>query len=601
MTARLRLIIIFVLTVTVLGCTTPPSKLGDLPQTPAQATVEQLLQKAENSNPEQAALLRLSAADLAFQQQDYARAQQILAQVSPGMLKPAAQIFAGTLQAELAMQKKQPESALRLLNGPEFRNLSELPIKQQIRTQLVRAEALEANRQILAAARERVFIAPLLDGTQASSNHQAIWSLVSRLPLQAQTGDADMDGWLALAQISRTGTTLKQQQAAIDQWITDNPQHPAARQLPDALLQLRELASQPLERIALLLPQEGSLASVARALRNGFMAAHYQAQANGQDVPEIVLYDSTRIGSLDNFYRQAQADDVHLVIGPLEKQLVTQLSQRAQLPIRTLALNYSESGQEGSEQLFQFGLAAEDEARAAALRAWSDGMLRAVAMIPEGEWGSRVLEAFRKNWTDQGGTLIAAERIGQPVEMAQQIARLFNLRESEIRARRLQNTLGTELDSQPSRRHDIDFIFLAATPQQAQQLKPTLAFQYAGDVPIYATSHLFAASDNQSQYRDMEGISFCETPWLLDDQSLLKQNVIKQWPQAAGSLGRIYAMGTDAYLLAPWLAHLQSLPDMQLQGLTGTLTLTATRRVQRDLPWAQFARGQVKRLPEVSH
>ncbi|WP_404854442.1 penicillin-binding protein activator, partial [Escherichia coli] len=44
--------------------------------------------------------------------------------------------------------------------------------------------------------------------------------------------------------------------------------------------------------------------------------------------------------------------------------------------------------------MFQFGLAAEDEARAVASRAWGDGMRRAVALVPRGEWGDRVLAAF---------------------------------------------------------------------------------------------------------------------------------------------------------------------------------------------------------------
>ena len=100
--------------------------------------------------------------------------------------------------------------------------------------------------------------------------------------------------------------------------------------------------------------------------------------------------------------------------------------------------NYSDAGQEGPAQLFQFGLAAEDEAREVARRAWNDGMRRAVALVPRGDWGDRVLDAFRQSWQAQGGILIGAEHVDQPVELARQIADLFQLRESEARARRLQ-------------------------------------------------------------------------------------------------------------------------------------------------------------------
>ncbi|MFC5693996.1 penicillin-binding protein activator [Pseudomonas sp. GCM10022186] len=577
----------------------PSSSLGELPRTP-QASIEQLLQQASEAEPEEAVLLRLSAADLAYQQKDVGRSARILEQIPLDGLKPAQQIFASTLTAELAMARNQPKSALKALNHPSFERLAELPVEQQVRTQLVRARALEADGQTLAAARERVYIAPLLSDESAKANHEAIWALVSSLPLDQlhDGGDKDLVGWLELARLTKTASTLEQQQAAIDNWRAQNPDHPAARQLPDALTKLKEIAGQPLTKIALLLPQEGQLASVSRALRDGFLAAHYQAKQSGQPQPTIEIYDSSRLTSIDDFYRKAQADGVQLVVGPLEKPLVKQLSAREQLPITTLALNYSESGQEAPAQLFQFGLAAEDEAREVARRAWADGMRSAVALVPRGEWGDRVLRAFQQSWQAEGGRLIAAEHVDQPVALAQQIADLFQLRQSESRAKRLQNTLGVPVAAQPARRQDVDFIFLAATPQQAQQIKPTLAFQYAGDVPVYATSHLYSASNDPSQYQDLNGIRFCETPWLLDSNDPLRQQVGNQWPQAGGSLGRLYAMGADAYRLAPRLAQLKALPETQVDGLSGRLSLNPARRIERQLPWAEFRNGQVQRLQD---
>lgn len=578
----------------------PSSSLGELPRTP-QASIDQLLQQASQSAPEQAALLRLSAADQAWRQQDIGRATRILDEVSLDGLKPAQQVFAATLDAELAMARNKPKSALKALQHPSLERLAELPVEQQIRTQLVQARALEADGQTLAAARERVFIAPLLSGEAAKANHETIWALVSSLP-QSQlinSGDSDLDGWLSLALATKNAGTPDQQLAAIDTWKNQHAGHPAAEQLPQPLDKLKELAGQPLQKIALLLPQEGQLASVARALRDGFLAAHYQAQQAGQNPPEVLLYDSSRLSSLDDFYRQAQADGAQLVVGPLEKPLVKQLSERPQLPLTTLALNYSDAGREAPAQLFQFGLAAEDEAREVARRAWADGMRSAVALVPQGEWGNRVLAAFQQSWQAAGGNLIAAEHVDQPVELAQQIADLLQLRQSEARAKRLQSTLGTPLAALPARRQDIDFIFLAATPQQAQQIKPTLAFQYAGDLPVYATSHLYTGGHNPTQYQDLEGIRFCETPWLLDANDPLRQQVDQQWPQAAGSLGRLYAMGVDAFRLAPRLSQLKALPDSRVEGLSGNLSLNQAQRIERQLPWAEFRGGQVQRLPDT--
>ena len=595
MPACLRSIILICLAAVLAACgSSPTSTLGELPRTP-QATTQQLLQQAQASDPQAAALLRLSAADQSFRQGEMAQAREILSQVPFEQLPPAQQIFASTLQAELALAEEKPELALQALQHPAFERLSELPVEQQVRSQLVRAEALEASDQLLAATRERVFIAPLLSGEEAASNHEAIWRLVSTLSTTETQGvtDPDLAGWLGLARAVKQAGTLGQQQRAIDAWVQQNPQHPAARQLPKPLLVLRDMADRPLTHIALLLPMDGPLAGVARALRDGFLAAHLDAQPQAAEL-QIELYDSTRLPSLDAFYQQAQAAGVQLVVGPLEKNLVRQLSEKEELPITTLALNYNDAGQTAPPQLFQFGLAAEDEAREVARRAWADGHRRAIALTPRGEWGARVLEAFRQEWDATGGTLVAAQALAEPVEMANQIADILQVRNGESRGQRAGSAT-----VQPSRRQDVDFLFLAATPQQAQQVKPTLIFQYAGDLPVYATSHLHAATDNRSQYLDLEGIRFAETPWLLDPQLPLRQQVERKWPQAGGSLGRLYAMGADAYLLAPRLNQLLALPETRLEGVSGTLSLSPAQRIERELPWAEFRDGRVQPLQDA--
>ena len=581
MIACLRLFTALCLAALLAACaSSPSSSLGELPRTP-DASLEQLLQQAsQTQNPEEAALLRLSAADLAMRQKNDQRAAQILAQVPLDQLKPAQQVFASTLAAELAMNRNDPKAALAALNHPSVSRIGELPNDLQVRTHTVHARALEADGQILAAARERAAMSPILTGDAANSNNEAIWTLVAALPvdqLRAQSNDV-MGGWMSLALAVKSAGTLQDQQNAIEQWRAQNPNHPASIQLPAPLIKLKELASQPLTKIAVLLPQDGQLAAVGKALRDGFMAAHYQAQQAGANPPSIQFYDSSRLTSLDDFYRTAQADGVQLVVGPLEKSLVKQLNARPQLPITTLALNYSD-GAQGPAQLFQFGLAAEDEAREVARRARADGLTRAGAMVPKGEWGERVLNAFRQEWVAHGGSIVGIEYIDKPVALAQQVGDLVQLRKSA---------------GEP-----MQFLFLAATPQQAQQIKPTLNYQYAGDLPVYATSHVFSASGNQDQYKDMNGVRFCETPWLLEPGNPLRQQVAAQWPQAGSSLGRLYAMGVDAYTLTSRLGQLKALPDSRIDGLSGSLSMSPSQHVERQLPWAEFVNGQVQRLPDT--
>ncbi|QLF95001.1 penicillin-binding protein activator [Pseudomonas sp. ABC1] len=582
--ACLRPLLTLCLAALVVACSSSPSStLGELPRTP-QASTQQLLQQAQDSAPEKAAQLRLSAAQQSYQQGNLKQAVDIIRQIDLKTLKPAQQIFARTLTAEQALADGQPKQALDAFRHAAFERLAELPANQQIQSRLVRAQALEADKQPLAAARERVELAPLLIGVSADDNHEAIWRLVSSLPdndLHA-TGDATLVGWLNLGNALKQAGTLGQQQNAIDSWRQQYPQHPAALRLPAPLDKLLQLEDQPLNHIALLLPTDGPLAGPARALRDGFLTAHLQSETGRSDL-KIELYDSSRITSIDEFYQRASRDGVQLIVGPLEKEQVRKLAERQSLPLPTLALNYSDAGQVAPPQLFQFGLAAEDEAREVARRAWADGHRRAIALTTQGEWGNRVLQAFRQSWAAQGGTLVAAESLGQPVELAGQIARLLQLTSGDT----------------PTRRQDVDFLFLAATPQQAQQVKPTLVFQYADDLPVYATSHLFSANNDRAQYLDLEGIRFAETPWLLDSQLPLRLQVEQKWPQAGSSLGRLYAMGADAYLLAPRLNQLLAMPETELEGLSGTLTLSPERRIERRLPWAQFHNGQIERLDDT--
>ena len=133
MIACLRPISILCLAGLLAACASQPSStLGELPRTP-QANIEQLLQQAAESPIEQAAALRLSAADLAYKQKDLARASSILEQVQLESLKPAQQIYASTLRAELDMSRNKPKAALRALNHPSLERLGELPVEQQQR------------------------------------------------------------------------------------------------------------------------------------------------------------------------------------------------------------------------------------------------------------------------------------------------------------------------------------------------------------------------------------------------------------------------------------------------------------------------------------
>lgn len=578
--------------------TTNTDSIGSLPDT-RHTDLDKTLTAAGKKKGEEAISLYLAAADLAWQEGDSLKARTLIDALDLDNARPAQRIFANTLLAELALARKQPGMALQLLQDPVFERLAELPASQQTRSQEAKANALEATGQLLPAVRERIFMAGMLSGQAAKNNLENTWSLVSRLPAPVDTSahETELNNWLALSTLVRGNSSLSEKQQRLQNWISSNPQHPAARQLPGDLDKLLTLQPQALERIALFLPSHDRNQNVVNALRNGFLARYYQSKAAGQPVPELLFYDSSQLTSLNQLYKQLQQDQADLLVGPWEKNLVHQLAGQTRLPVTTLALNYADHSTQTADNLYQFGLAAEDEARMVAERAWADGMRNAIVLVQSSDWGRRVQAAFAEHWQQLGGELKDSIYLGQPVELAQQLGSALRLRDSEARSKQLAETLETRVYSQPARRRDVDFVFLAAPSSLARQVRPTLIFQYAGDLPVYATSAVNPGSQDPGLLHDLDGIIFTETPWLLNTNDSLKQDIINRWPEAAGLMGRFYAMGADAYQLATQLQLLQALPGTSTDGLTGQMQLDSKNKVERHTGWAQYVDGRLEPLP----
>lgn len=179
MKTPLRVLSTLCLSAFLVACASSPNKtLGELPTT-QYSDLDKLLLQASQKNDNQALSLYLAAADLAWQQNQALRARKILESIDLSQATPAQQIFAKTLEAELALARQQAKRALKALEHPSFVHLNEMPLSQQIRSQLVRAQMYQDIGQPLTAARERIYIAPLLDGQQAFNNHQQIWDLLT--------------------------------------------------------------------------------------------------------------------------------------------------------------------------------------------------------------------------------------------------------------------------------------------------------------------------------------------------------------------------------------------------------------------------------------
>jgi outer membrane PBP1 activator LpoA protein len=581
------------LTTVLAGCASAPKSLDELPRTP-DASVEEILKSAARHDGAEANLLRLHAAQTALNNGNPEQTLRVLEDIPQSALPADQQIRFSELQATSAMALGDNVTALTAIKHPSLEQLDIRPLPEQLRIQQLRADILDANGQYIEAARERVFIHSLLAPSQQTANNQAIWDSLTQAKTQTlQTASdgasGEFAGWLELALITRNQRNLDLQVRALKAWKEGHATHPAANRLPDSIQQIEALQASRPTHIGLLLPFNGPLASAAQALRDGFLAAQYQAQSQGISQPQVTLYDSTQYSQPIDALNQAKREGVQWMIGPLEKDKVAQLASSGALPLPTMVLNYAEQATSDSS-IYQFGLAQEDEARSAAIRAWNDGKRRMATLSTRDDWSQRANRAFITEWERLGGILIGQELVDQPAAVANQMGELLKIKQSENRANRISSILGDVL-AQPTPRQDLDALFLAATPLQARQIKPTLAFQYAADLPVYATSHAYQIDSSGMQNTDLDGLLIAEIPWLLEQNDPLYSDVTGNWPQAGGALGRLYAMGVDTQRIFARLPQMREYPDTRIEGATGELTLDSTGRIQRLLPWGQIRNG----------
>lgn len=524
-------------------------------------------------------------------------AEIALSVVQFDQLSIATQTDYAELRAELALQRGDGQEALNWLVGDYAYLYDGLPMQRQIALRLRRAEAYELVGEYLAAARERVFLAPQLEGDIANSNRERIWSALQRVPeeqlstlIEAESSP-DLNGWLELALITRENVDdVRQQLLAITNWINSHRSHPAARNLPGDLVLLRELANRQPQNIAVLLPLSGPLEKAGRAIRSGLLAAWYEARTNGRDTPAITFFDTATNDDVINVYKQAVFEGADLVIGPLDKNRVQQLQSQAALTVPVLALNYGDERQPAPENFYQFGLAPEDEAIQVADQAWQEGHRRAMVLAPDTDWGRKVSDAFIQRWERQGGRITSRSLFTQPDQYLYTVKRALNIDDSEQRERNISRLTDRDLVFEPRRRQDIDFIFMVAFPPQARQLKPILNYQYATAIPVMGTSHLYGGTLNRERDEDLNGVQFVEMPWKLN-HSALENNVERAFNEEFSGYETLIALGVDAYQLHPRLVQLQRFPTARVYGETGTLRLDPSRRIHRELTWATVTNG----------
>ena len=259
-----------------------------------------------------------------------------------------------------------------------------------------------------------------------------------------------------------------------------------------------------------------------------------------------------------------------------------------------IALNRSsEPAVQDGAAFLQLSLAPEDEMRQLAAQAFGSGARRALLVRPAGERGNRLAESLSAEWRKLGGQVADSLTYSSPEAWSEGLKSVLHLQASEQRAREIRAMLATGIEHTPRRRADLDAIFLLAdTPAEARSLRPLLAFHYAGALPVYAPSTVYAGNPAPED-RDLDQVRIAEQPWLLGANPRARVAI------SAGNTGsdhypRLNALGADAWLLQSRLEQLQAGPDALLRGNTGLLSHDPLLRVERQPQAAAFDGGELK-------
>lgn len=506
----------------------------------------------------------------------YSEIEPVLRRLPPAALDGLALQRVGLLRAEARLAQGDAGGALAALPTTLDPALTVAALD-------LRAEAQFALGQVLAGTASRVARDTLLPEAERAGNRQRLWSELIRAAPADPIGSSDpqVRGWVELARLAKEDAALSDYEA----WRNRHPGHPGAAQLPGLLMPpdvagaatsfFNGTAPAPTGRsFALLLPTSGPLAAAAQAIRAGAEAARTQA---GPDAPALLVQDTTP--GLDAAVAAAQQAGAGLLIGPLRKEDVAALAAHPPgLP--TLALNYLDAGRVPPAGFTPFGLAPEDEARAAAEHAIANGRSRAVVLAQEGDWGERIAQAFRSQFESRGGQVLSEARFRpNTVDFSAILKPLLGLDTAEARSRQLA-AIGIRAEFEPRPRGDIDTLFIGARAAQARLIWPQLRFYRAGRLAAYAPA---AAADAGAA--DLGGLQVCDAPWRLassGDLADLRGRLATVTPRSPDAQ-RLFALGYDAYQVALQM-QAQGLPPGELTpGLSGQLLIEADAALHRRL------------------
>jgi hypothetical protein len=608
-----KFITIILISILCQACGPQTTKLSQAPLDPEQRAA-QLVRTGQFSQaaaeylqlaqlyPNNSAGFQLNAASAYLSARDPDSALAVLEAVIPSAADSEVNKRKYILLAKVDLEKNRPAAALARLRNLTLGDTPDTLLAELFET---RSKAFELAGNPGSAVRERVAMDKYLEGEEDRQlNYNSIWQDLNQMDTVAlnrfrSVSSGELKSWIELAIINQTllldADMLDQ---SVTMWIQQYPRHPAIAITANILANSRQNTFRPVH-IALLLPFTGQYQLVSETIRDGFIAGWYNSE---NFKPEISIYQADSLNILDA-YQQAIANGAEFIVGPLEREAVTRLAGTGNLPVKVLALNQYQSrtietlapATTEIPGIVQFSLLPEDEARQVAAGAFAKGHRKALVILRNDDFDYRIYEAFSDQWAALGGKIMSRTIFDPETEdFSTPVRQLLNVSSSDKRAARLQQRLNRSIKSESRLREDADMIFLVARPEEARQLVPQLRFFRAEHMPIYSSSRIFSGITNAQLDKDLNNVSFTDSPWVLRDDkeiSALHNTVNRIWQADRSRYNRFYAFGIDAFRIIPHLGRLAVQSTIPYHGATGDLYLTPSGNISRKLVWASFREG----------
>lgn len=531
---------------------------------------------------------------------DWMGASQTLKEIPPELASPTDRQYMNYLQARIHYVAGDPEEAAAVWHFDDVSG-SQGNLALDIKSTNFRRHMLRLNGKTLQSALLGDQIAGRIETERSvePALMRSIWHDLQRASVQelrkalGSETDSRWIGWLKLSLINATAASETELRQSLNNWLLENPDHPSAAALPGGLDYMLD-PTPAMRKVALLLPLSGRLAPAAKAVRDGYLSSFYAARPLDQAVDvDLQVIDLDRYSSVTAAYDAATAGGAELVIGPLGKRDVTSLGNHLDRRIPVLALNRSDEAIPQTDMaLIQLSLSPVDEVVQISQLAFGTGARQALIVRPLGQWGAKMERALRSSWEGLGGKVSAVASYSGRDEYSSSIAGALNLPQSEQRAREVRGLLGGKLEFTARRRQDADIVFLLCrSGAEARSVKPLLAYHYAGNLPVYATSSIYnGIADDRD--KDLNGIRLVETPWRLGSSPRTDETTPRS--TTGDRYASLRALGADAFLLQTRLSQFQSGPELMIRGNTGLLSLDPQLRIVRELQPATFDRGVLR-------